>query len=40
MVIFFASILKVRPPLEFLGRLLALSYQLLAQLTTVKTMLL
>jgi uncharacterized membrane protein YccC len=30
----------VRPPLEPLGRLLALSYQLLAQLTTVKTMLL
>jgi len=30
----------VRPPLAPLGRLLALSYQLLAQLTTVKTMLL
>ena len=30
----------VRPPLEPLGRLLAHSYQLLAQLTTVKTMLL
>jgi len=30
----------VRPPLVPLGRLLALSYQLLAQLTTVKTMLL
>jgi uncharacterized membrane protein YccC len=30
----------VRPPLEPLGRLLARSYQLLAQLTTVKTMLL
>ncbi len=30
----------VRPPLESLGRLLAYSYQLLAQLTTVKTMLL
>lgn len=29
-----------RPPLEPLGRLLAYSYQLLAQLTTVKTMLL
>jgi hypothetical protein len=30
----------MRPPLEPLGRLLAYSYQLLAQLTTVKTMLL
>jgi len=30
----------VRPPLEPLGRLLAHSYQLLAQLTAVKTMLL
>jgi uncharacterized membrane protein YccC len=30
----------VRPPLEALGRLLAYSYQLQAQLTTVKTMLL
>lgn len=30
----------VRPPLESLGRLLAYSYQLQAQLTTVKTMLL
>jgi uncharacterized membrane protein YccC len=30
----------VRPPLAPLGRLLALSYQLLAQLTTVKTLLL
>ncbi len=30
----------VRPPLEPLGRMLAHSYQLLAQLTTVKTMLL
>ena len=30
----------VRPPLQPLGRMLAFSYQLLAQLTTVKTMLL
>ena len=30
----------VRPPLQSLGRMLALSYRLLAQLTTVKTMLL